>query len=53
MRVSQQHHLMKQPSERSYNDSVRENGGGLCKDATILRDSLAGLIEPMVRSAGV
>ena len=35
------------------NDSVRENGGGLCRDATMLRDSPAGLIEPMVCSAGV
>jgi len=27
------------------------NGSGHCRDATTLRDSLVGLIEPMVRSA--
>ena len=29
-----------------------ENGSGLCGDATMLRDNLAGLIEPMVDSVG-
>jgi hypothetical protein len=37
----------------SYNNLARRNGSGLCRDATMLRDSLVGLIEPIHISAGV
>src|SRR5271157_5375606 len=36
-----------------YNDFARGNRGGLCREATMLRDTLVGLIEPMLRGAGV
>src|SRR5205807_9318535 len=39
--------------EREYNDFARSNRSGLCRDATMLRDNLVGLIEPMRISAGV
>ena len=35
-----------------YNDFARGNGSRRCRDATMLRDTLAGLIEPMLASAG-
>jgi hypothetical protein len=31
---------------------ARANGSGHCRDATMLRDTLVGLIEPMLSSAG-
>src|SRR5271157_3804063 len=36
-----------------YNDFARGNRGRLCREATMLRDTLVGLIEPMLRGAGV
>ena len=39
-------------SLQRYNDLAGRNGGGHCGDATMLRDNLAGLIEPMLSSAG-
>jgi hypothetical protein len=36
----------------SYNGLAGRNGSGHCGDATMLRDSLAGLIETMIGSAG-
>jgi hypothetical protein len=36
---------------RSYNNSVGRNGSGLCRDATMPRDSQAGLIETMFQRA--
>lgn len=35
-----------------YNDFARGNGSGHCRDATMLRDTLVGLIEPMLRQRG-
>src|SRR5208337_4555448 len=37
---------------RSYNDLAGRNGSRHCRDATMLRDNLVGLIEPMLSSAG-
>ena len=37
---------------RSYNDFAGSNGSRHCRDATMLRDNLVGLIEPMLSSAG-
>jgi len=31
----------------------RENGSGLCRDATMPRDNLVGLIETMIEGAGI
>jgi hypothetical protein len=39
-------------TQLSYNNLVRGNGSGLCRDATMLRDTLVELIEPMRGSAG-
>ena len=36
----------------SYNDLAGRNGSRHCRDATMLRDNLVGLIEPMLSSAG-
>jgi hypothetical protein len=36
----------------NYNGSARRNGSGQCGDATMLRDNLAGLIEPIMGIAG-
>jgi hypothetical protein len=35
----------------NYNACARRNGSGQCGDATMLRDNLAGLIEPIMGSA--
>jgi hypothetical protein len=36
-----------------YNNFARGNRGGFCREATMLRDTLAGLIEPILCGAGV
>ncbi len=36
----------------SYNDLVRRNGSGLCRDATMLSDDLVGLIVPTLSNVG-
>jgi hypothetical protein len=35
----------------SYNTSAMSNGSGHCRNATMQRDSVAGLIEPMLNGA--